>query len=96
MAIPRKEAWGQDLGELFMEWGDQHSTKAELAYQGGVLGNLTAGAVFVIGVLSIFLIGVSETRPSLIFGIVGGLVGARILYWWLCWIQPAKKWQDTK
>ena len=44
-AIPRKEAWGHDLGELFMKWDAQGRTKAELAYQDGVLGDLKANRI---------------------------------------------------
>ena len=44
-AIPREEAWGHDLGELFMKWDDQDRAKAELAYQDGVLGDLKANRI---------------------------------------------------
>ncbi len=38
--MAREEAWGHDLGELFMKWDEQGRTKAELAYQRGVLKDL--------------------------------------------------------
>lgn len=37
--MSREEAWGHDLGRLFMQWG-QDRAKAELAYQSGVLNDL--------------------------------------------------------
>ena len=39
LSMPREEAWGHDLGKLFMQWG-QDRAKAELAYQSGVLNDL--------------------------------------------------------
>ena len=35
--IEPNEAWGHDLGELFMKWDANGRTEAELAYQRGVL-----------------------------------------------------------
>ena len=40
MAIEPNEAWGHDLGELFMKWDANGRTEAELAYQRGVLKDL--------------------------------------------------------
>ena len=45
-AMERKEAWGHDLGKLFMKWPDQDRTKAELAYQNGVLGDLEVNRIY--------------------------------------------------
>ena len=46
VAMARKEAWGHDLGKLFMKWDKQGRTKAELAYQNGVLGDLEANRIY--------------------------------------------------
>ena len=45
-SMARKEAWGHDLGELFMKWDDQGRTEAELAYQNGVLGDLETNRIY--------------------------------------------------
>ena len=44
--MAEKEAWGHDLGDLFMKWGDQGRTKAELAYQRGVLDDLKMNRIY--------------------------------------------------
>ena len=36
LSMPREEAWGHDLGKLFLQWGQDRAT-AELAYQRDVL-----------------------------------------------------------
>ena len=45
MGMVRNKVWGHDLGKLFMQWDEQGRTKAELAYQRGVLGDLEANRI---------------------------------------------------
>ncbi|MFQ5740052.1 MAG: hypothetical protein ACE5JX_13680 [Acidobacteriota bacterium] len=42
----------------------------------------SAGLLFVIGVLAIFLIGIPATRWFLALALIGGAAVAALLYWW--------------
>ena len=41
-----------------------------------------AGVVFMVGALALFLIGIPEIRGLFPIMVVGGIVGAGLLYWW--------------
>ena len=46
LGMAKNKAWGHDLGNLFMQWDEQGRTKAELAYQRGVLKDLEVNRIF--------------------------------------------------
>ena len=49
-----KEAWGHDLGELFMQWDEQGRSTAELAYQNHVWQDLMMNRIRLAGVMHFF------------------------------------------
>ena len=46
LKLDENKTWGHDLGELFMKWDQQGRHKAEVAYQGSVLGDLNLNRIW--------------------------------------------------
>lgn len=64
LKLDGKKTWGHDLGKLFMKWDAKSRTKAEIAYQEGVLNDLESNRICQAALKATMNLGSYQEPPS--------------------------------